>query len=177
VIRVGCSSAVVACSFLCIPSMACRDLDGFSTASGGHYEGPIVGASFVRTGLGATDKMCLLLDTDHLEDSPGTISTDDGFLRATSLRPVPQLWQDPLSTFNFGEGRIKNMLYVARGAASDAGPAGDVVVVLSLMVSGDIEVRLLRGAPVASGENETPAGPTNVFGVFALSRSSGSCSF
>jgi hypothetical protein len=157
--------------------MACRDIDGFSTASGGHYEGTIVGASFVRTGLDSSVSLCLLLDTEHLENTPGSISTDDGLFQSTSLRPIPQLWQDPLSTLNFGEGRIKNLLYVARGSASDAGPAGDVVVVISLMVAGDIEVRLLRGAPASSEEGGAEDGPTNVFGVFALSRFPGGCPF
>jgi len=171
-------STALAAGVVCgMPLLACRDIEGFSTASGGHYEGTIVGASFVRTGLGATVKMCLLIDTDHLEDAPGSISTDDGTFRATSLRPIPQVWQDPLSTFSFGEGRIKNVLYVARSDVSDASPAGDVMVVVSFMMAGDIEVRLLRGAPSSPTEDGGSGGPTNVFGVFALSRASGPCSF
>jgi hypothetical protein len=167
------AAGTVACG---VSLASCRDIDGFSTASGGHYEGTIVGASFVRAGLEATVKMCLLIDTDHLQDAPGSLSTDDRLFQATSLRPIPQFWQDPLSTFNFGEGRIKNVVYVARGGASDAGPAGDVIVVVSFMVSGDIEVRLLRGAP-ASADSGAADGPSNLFGVFALSRSPGACSF
>lgn len=169
-------SATLAAGLLCgMPLMACRNIDGFSTASGGHYEGPIVGASFVRSGLGATVTMCLLIDTDHLQDTPGSISTDDGLFQMTTLRPIPQLWQDPLSTFNFGEGRIQNVLYAARGNASDASPEGDVMVVISFMVAGDIEVRLLRGAPLSPADSGAPADPTNLFGVFALNRASGPC--
>jgi hypothetical protein len=166
--------AAVAC---CISLVACRNISGFSTASGGHYEGAIVGASFVRTGLASTVRLCLLIDTDHLQDTPGSVSTDDGLFRTTSLRPIPQLWQDPLSTLNFGEGRIRNLIYVARGASSDAGPAGDVMVVLSLMDAGDIEVRLLRGAPSSPADAAPLVGPQDLFGVFALNRASGSCPF
>jgi hypothetical protein len=172
--RVVALAACLACS---LSATACRNIDGFSTASGGHYEGTIVGASFVRAGLGSTVKMCLLLDTDHLQDTPGSLSTDDGLFTTTSLRPIPQFWQDPLSTLNFGEGRIKNVVYVARGAASDAGPAGDIIVVLSLMAAGDIEVRLVRGAPSAMEDGGAPEGPRDLFGVFALSRASGPCPF
>lgn len=158
---------------------ACREIDGFSTASGGHYEGAIVGANFVRAGLAPTVRMCLLFDAEHIEDAPGSISTDDGLFEATSLRSVPQIWQDPLSTFNFGEGRMRNVIYAARGSASDASTAGDVMVVISFMASGDIEVRLLRGAPSSPGEGGAPsqAMPSNLFGVFSLSRFSGPCAF
>ncbi len=172
--------AAVAALALC----ACHNLSSFSTASGGYYEGAIVGSSFVRSGLGDAVRMCLLIDTDHLQDAPGTISTDDGRFEKTALRPIPQFFQDPLSSFNFGEGRIQNVLYVAGAAATEGGleggapaePSGDVFVVISFMSSGDIEVRLLRGAPPVPG-NAKSAGPPNLFGVFNLSRGAGSCPF
>ncbi len=175
--------SALAASVICgVPLVACRDIEGFSTASGGHYEGTIVGASFVRAGLDATVRMCLLIDTDHLQDAPGSLSTDDGLFRTTSLRPIPQIWQDPLSTLNFGEGRVKNLVYVARGGAADPDRAGDVMVVVSLMVAGDVEVRLLRGAPPSPADAspspaDAGAAPEALFGVFALRRSSGSCPF
>ena len=93
--------------------------------------------------------MCVTIDTSQLQTAPGWISTDDGLFRKAALRPIPQYWQDPLSTFNFGEGRIENALYVANGGG-DAEAAGDVFVVLLFMVAGTVEVRLLRGAPAVS---------------------------
>jgi len=146
---------------------ACHDVSSFSTASGGSYEGPISSASFVRAGLGEP-RLCLTIDTTHLQDTPGTLTTTDGLFQQTALRSIPQLWQDPLSTLTFGEGRIQNVVYVAHGNPLDGGPAGDVFVVISFMNAGGIEVRLLRGAPDAPG---------SLFGVFALTRGSGSCPY
>jgi hypothetical protein len=159
--------------------LACHDLSSFSTASGGSYEGPIESARFVRAGLPGSSRMCLTIDTDHLQDAPGTLSTSDGLFAKTPLRSIPQLWQDPLSTLSFGEGRIQNAVYVAHGNAADGGAAsggGDVFVVISFMVSDAVEVRLLRGAP-SSGGGPAPAGPPSLFGVFSLKRASGACTY
>jgi hypothetical protein len=156
--------------------LACHDISDFSTASGGVYEGVITSADFVRTGLGAAVRMCVEVDTSQLQTSPGSISTDDGLFAGTPLRAIPQYWNDPLSTFNFGDGRIQNVLYVASGNRTDAGLAGDVIVVLSFMISGNVEVRLLRGAPATAAVGPA-SGPPNLFGVFLLSRNAGSCPF
>jgi hypothetical protein len=157
--------------------LACHDISSFSTASGGIYEGVITSADFVRAGLGTSVHMCVTIDTSQLQTTPGSIWTDDGLFHETPLRPIPQFWQDPLSTFNFGEGRIENVLYVASGDATDAGLAGDVMVVVSFMIAGTLEVRLLRGAPGAAAGDSAAAGPPNLFGVFSLSRNPGSCPF
>jgi hypothetical protein len=178
------ASAMLAASLL-----ACHDLSSFASGSGGYYEGPVVGAGFVKTGLGDS-RMCLTVDTTQLQTAPGAISTNDGLFHRTPLRPIPQLWQDPLSTLTFGEGRIQNALYVARGApqsdgaaGAEAGPTGpggqggDVFVVISFMVAGDIEVRLLRGAPPMAGDEDAGSGPPDLFGVFVLSRGTGTCPY
>jgi hypothetical protein len=154
-------------------TVACRDLSGFSTTNGDRYDNPVVGAGFVLSGIQPTTSLCLTIDTDHLQDTPGAISTDDGLFKTAPLRPIPQIWHDPLSTFSFGEGRLKNLLYVASTTAGD-----DVFVVVSLMQSGDVEVRLLRGAPTLPGDGgEATAGPPNIFAVFDLSRKTGPCSY
>jgi hypothetical protein len=183
--------AVVAVSSLVVVlagvATGCRDLSRFSTG-GDRFEGTVVAGAFVRSGVAVGTKMCLTLDTDHLQDAPGAISSDDGRFASTPLRPIPQLWQDPLSTFSFGEGREKNLLYVASPTDADGGDAGDLYVVVSLMTSGGVEVRLLRGAPpapVASVDagDAADAGPPpdsatpNVFAVFTLGREPGPCDF
>ncbi len=130
-------------------------------------------AGFVLAGILPNTTLCLTLDTDHLQDAPGAISTDDGLFKKVPLRPIPQIWQDPLSTLTFGEGRLKNLVYVATSGAGD-----DVFVVVSLMQSGHIEVRLLRGAPGLpddSGATTTSGG--NLFAVFDLTRKEGPCSY
>ncbi len=155
-----------------LAAAGCRDLSGFSTNGGGSYQGPVVGAGFVLAGIDAGTGLCLTLDTDHLEDAPGAISTSDGMFSHAALRPIPQIWHDPLSTFTFGEGRLKNLLYVATSSAGD-----DVFTVISLMQSGGIEVRLLRGAPAISEDGGAAATGGNLFAVFQITRQTDSCSY
>jgi hypothetical protein len=151
----------------------CRDLSGFSTTDGDRYENAVVDAGFVLAGLQPGTTGCLTIDADHLQDVPGAISTSDGLFHRTPLRPIPQIWHDPLSTFSFGEGRLKNLMYIATSSAGD-----DVLVVVSLMQSGDVEVRLLRGAPGLPEEaGSPPISGGNLFAVFDLTRKTGPCSY
>ncbi len=145
----------------------CRDLSRFSTGDD-HFEGPVVRGSFVRAGIAEDTKVCLRLDIEHLQDAPGTLSSTDGRFAATPLRPIPQIWHDPLSSLSFGEGRVKNLVYAVTPNA-DAGDPQDILVVVSLMQNEDVEVRLMRSAP---------GGSTNaIFGVFTLTRQRGACSY
>jgi hypothetical protein len=161
--------AIAACA---LASLACRDLSGFSTTDGDSYEGQVVNASFVLAGMGPNTKLCLTLDADHLQDTPGNVWTNDGTFSKTPMRPIPQIWHDPLSTFSFGDGRIKNLLYVSTSSAGS-----DIFVVVSLMQSGDIEVRLLRGAPGVTAPADASAPESNIFAVFSLARQENACSF
>jgi hypothetical protein len=155
----------VSCALSCA-SMACRDNSRFSSR-GDRFQGPVVKGSFVRAGFAEDVSMCLTLDTDHLQDAPGTVSTSDGRLKNAPLRPIPQIWHDPLSTLSFGDGRTQNLVYAA--APNDA---QDLMVVVSLMQSDNIEVRLVRGAPEADG-----GAGASVFGVFNLEKQTGPCAF
>jgi hypothetical protein len=153
-------------------TVSCRDLSGFSTVGNSSYQCAVVGAGFVLAGIGMNTNMCLTIDTEHLEDAPGAVSTDDGTFKQVPLRPIPQIWHDPLSTLSFGEGRLKNLIYVASTTGGD-----DVFTVISLMQSGNVEVRLLRGAPSVSVDGGPAATGGNVFAVFELSRQSVPCSY
>lgn len=166
--------------------LGCRDTSRFSS-NGDRFEGPVVKGSFVRTGLAEDTRLCMTLDTNHLQDAPGAITSSDGRFKATPLRPIPQLWHDPLSTLTFGQGRVQNLIY----SATPEGGGGDVMVVISLMESTGIEVRMLRSAPAANpvqiateapidgGTAQTPAPASPavdpVFGVFTLKRQPGLC--
>ena len=158
---------------------ACRDVARYSNLPGDHYEGDVVQGSFVRAGITEDAHLCLTLDADHLQDAPGAITSSDGRFRNTQLRPVPQIWHDPLSTMAFGDGRRQNLVYMATPLA-DSGDTQDITVILSLMTEGGVEIRLLRGAP-ASDAGTDDAGPSTnappVFGVFTLDRREGACSF
>ena len=167
-------SSISLCTLLGLLACGCRDTAGFSTGSG-HYEGTVVSGSFVRSGIADGTRACITLDADHLQDAPGTISTSEGRFHATPLRPIPQIWHDPLSTLSFGEGRTKNLIYVATADPGDSGDSGgDVMMFLSLMQTGSIEVRLLRGAPDADGSD---AGAADIFAIFDLVTTPGPCPF
>ncbi|HLK35269.1 MAG TPA: hypothetical protein VKU41_00865, partial [Polyangiaceae bacterium] len=73
--------------------------------------------------------------------------------------------------------RLKNLVYVATASTPFGdGNGDDVFVVVSLMQSGNVEVRLLRGAPgVTADGGPTTAAGGNLFAVFALSRQHGPC--
>jgi hypothetical protein len=171
----------IALGWSLLACVGCRDLSGFSTG-GDRFEGAVVQGDFVRAGVAPLTNMCLSLDADHLQDAPGAISTDDGRFHVAALRSIPQIWHDPLSTLSFGEGRLKNLIYAAAASTPFAdGMDGNVLAIVSLMQSGHVEVRLLRGAPGLtaaasdSGSQGAPAG--NVFAVFDLTRQSGPCSY
>jgi hypothetical protein len=95
------------------------------------------------------------------------------------LRPIPQIWQDPLSTLTFGEGRVKNLVYIATATTPFAdGNGNDVLFVISLMQSGNVEVRMIRGAPGLVPEGGTaPSSGGNLFAVFELTRQPVACGF
>jgi hypothetical protein len=168
--------ALLALGLLLWPA-GCRDLSSFSTGPD-RFEGAVVQGDFVRAGVAASTTLCLTLDTDHLQDGPGALSTSDGRFHAAALRPIPQIWHDPLSTLSFGEGRLKNLVYVATASTPFAdGNGNDVLAVVSLMQSGDVEVRLLRGAPGLAADGGAPASGGNLFAVFDLVRQPGPCSY
>ncbi len=166
-------------ALLALALVACRDVSQFSSR-GGSYQGAVVNGSFVRTGVAEDTAACLTLDPDHLQDTPGTLTTSDGRFKATPLRPIPQIWHDPLSTLDFGDGRVQNLVYAATPIVGDASPeeAQDVFVVLSLMQQDrHVEVRLLRGAPQADA-GAIPAGVASpLFAVFHLERERRPCAF
>ena len=161
---------------LCATAVGCKSVTRFSNKDGDHYEGDVVKGSFVRAGVAEDARMCVILDANHLQDSPGTLSSSDGRFKDTPLRPIPQIWHDPLSTMSFGNGRVQNLVYVATPAAP-AGDTQDVMVFMSLMDEGGIEVRLVRGAPQVDGGGAPPAQSTPMFGVFTLDRRDGACTF
>lgn len=157
--------------------VGCRDLSGFST-HGDSFSGGVTNTGVDLAGIDSSTTLCLTLDTDHLQDAPGSIWTSDDRFHAVPMRPIPQVWSDPISTLQFGEGRVKNLIYVARASRPFGdGNGDDVMVVLSLMQGGDIEARLLRGAPMPAADGGAGASQTTVFAVFGTKRQSGPCSF
>jgi hypothetical protein len=176
--RRGVLSSLVAASVAAASLAGCRDVSGFNTGPNSRFEGAVVGADFVRTGVDAGTTLCLTLDTDHLQDAPGALSTSDGRFGRTPMRPIPQIWHDPLSTLSFGDGRFQNLIYVVSAVTpfSDGGGT-DVFAVVSLMQNGGVEVRLLRGAPYPAAADGATVPESPVFAVFSLARKDGPCAY
>ncbi|CAN5361893.1 hypothetical protein BH09MYX1_BH09MYX1_22390 [soil metagenome] len=150
--------------------VGCNDPARFSN-QGDHFEGVVVGSGFVRSNVSEGVKLCLTIDATKLQEGPGTLTTSDGRFKNAALRPIPQAWHDPVSTMSFGEGRERNLIYaVAPEASADA--SGDVMAIVSLLSSGDAEVRLLRGGP-----GDTAQSQSALFAIFALQRTPGACAF
>jgi hypothetical protein len=157
----------------CAALAGCNDVSRFSTAADESYCGSIVTGPFVRQGFGPGIRMRLNFDADRLSEKPGEVSTDDGLLDHAMLRPIPQLANDPLSSLQFGEGRVRNLLL---GVSPSQGPSAFAIV--SLMENGNIEMRVMRGAPLPSGVTAYPVeSGTQLFGVFPLARQKGQCGF
>ena len=154
----------------------CRDLSGFSTGADDAYCGSIVDGHIVRRGFGPKVNLQMTFDVTQLDNSPGSLTTDDGMLTSAPLRSMPELVNDPLWTLDFGEGRDKNLIYVV-DPTSDAGEPS-ILAVVSLMHDGTTEVRLMRGAPMLGGSPPPQIDGQALFGVFApLHRDHKPCTF
>ncbi len=152
----------------------CADTSRFSTSADESYCGDIVGAPFVRAkDVSATAKMRLVLDADNLQNAPGQLWTTEltpgEKLSASAILIIPELASDSLSQFSFGEGHVKDVLALASLGTTD------VNVVLSLLKSGDVEVRLIRGTSEGSRRPAAPGAPAQIYAVFHLHREKGDC--
>jgi len=148
----------------------CETLDRFRTDEHAVFHGTVTGDtadSFIRRGFPPDTTLDLEFDPTMAQGpSAGTITTSapDGtvYFDHTALRVIESLEHDLLSQYDFpGAGRIRNYAYVAR---PDTGVlAGrDVMVFLSLMQDGTVEVRVIAGTG-----DETRG---DVFGLFRVAR-------
>ena len=146
----------------------CRNLDRFDTGERGAYCGQIINGVFTRRSFDEGLGMRLTLDVDALQQAPGRLSTNDAETGSCAPQPLfdqaplqvtPELFADPLSLLEFGATRDHNFV-----AWVDSTCQGSALAVVSLMHTGDVEVRLLR-----RGEPSDPPGPGD-FGVFQLQR-------
>jgi hypothetical protein len=147
---------------------SCNDLERFDTGESGAYCGSIIDSDFTRAGFDPGIAMRLTLDIDALAVAPGTISTNDAAgpcspspeFVAAPLRVTPELFSDPLSQLEFGQNRDHNFM-----AWVDSTCRGSALAVVSLMHTGQVEVRLLRSGNGLAGD-----GAPNELGVFQLER-------
>lgn len=154
-------------------AISCSDLSRFSTTAGESYCGIVTGGSFVRSpGLAEGTKMRLQLDTDAMQSQPGHLWTGElspgERMQGAELRAIEQLEHDLLSDLTFGEGVVKSSVAVVELGHTE------VVAVISLMQSGGVDVRLMRGDGRSVYADGTPK-PPQIFGVFHLSKEAGDC--
>lgn len=151
-------------------TLGCRDLERFDTGESGAYCGSIIDSDFTRAGFAPGLGLRLTLDIDALEVAPGTLTTNDAAppgpcsplpeLDHAPLRVTPQLFSDPLSQLEFGATRYYNFM-----AWVDSTCQESALAVVSLMHTGQVEVRLLRRGTGLPGEASA-----DQFGVFLLER-------
>jgi hypothetical protein len=152
----------------------CKDISRFSVPDG-RYEGVIVDAGFVRAGLAEQTRMCMTFDAGRIQQGPGSITTSDGSFAQAQLRSIPQVWHDSLSAMTFGDGRIETLMYAVE--PTNLVSQQDAIAFVSLMQSGEVEVRLLRGAPARSDAPRAQGAASAMFAIFRLKREQGPCSF
>lgn len=157
--------------------LGCADNARWSSEPGESWCGSVTAATFVRAGMPETTTLRLELDAERMQSAPGrlwtTPFTSGEKLTSAELRIIPQMLHDPLSTLNFGEGRVRNaMAIVDLPSVDPTRPATQLLVVISLLQSGEVEARLIRGAsPGTAVTNEV----SQLFGVFKLERKKGDC--
>lgn len=174
----------LALALAALAALGCQDVDRFDTEDGAAYCGSMISApefneALTPAGVPSRLRLRLELDTDALTTRPGTLTSDDtegGLCSPASLfdqaplRAIPEMFHDPLSSFEFGDGREHNFF-----AWVDSTCQGTVLAVVSLMQNDDVEVRLLKPA-ADPAEGATPAERPG-FGVFILKRRNSGCGF
>jgi hypothetical protein len=147
--------------------VGCDSYQRFRTGPERTFRGAVLGEgdeSFIRRGFAAGTMLDLTFDPDAIgRPEVGTITTEapDGtrLFDGTPLESIAPLSHDLLSELSFpGAGRLETFLLLAHPSGALAGR--EVMVFLSLLDTGEIEVRLIAGTgDEARGD---------VFGVFRL---------
>lgn len=162
--RRGLVAVVVIVALGIVGTAACSDLSEFE----GRFDGVVVGGeaedSFIRRGFEPDTRLLLQFDPDAAirgDGRPGSLTTDDGRFDDTPLRTIEALQSDQLSRYDFpGGGRLRNFIFAARSEALGGEvPARDVLVFVSLMDRGRVEVRIVSGPGDGAGD---------LFGLFLL---------
>lgn len=148
----------------------CESYDRFDTAESGLFRGVVLGTaddSFIRRGFVPETTLALSFDpasTQRVVAGAITATEPDGdvVLDDVALEVIAPLAHDLLADYSFpGASRLQNFLFLARPTE---GPlvGRELMVFLSLLETGEIEVRIIGGV------GDESAG--DVFGVFRLRR-------
>ena len=176
-------------SLLLLAAVGCNDLDRFALAPNEVYAGTVAGiddvectgetpCSFIRRGFAEQATLEMDFDPERIGVVPGQLTSSDGGcgpeFANTELRNIAPLAHDQLALYNFpGGDRLRNYMYVSR---PESGPLSsrDVMVFLSLLRSGEIELRVVAGAGQSDCAptdcDARTRGECDYFGVFRLAR-------
>jgi hypothetical protein len=174
-------------------SVSCRNLDRFDTHPGESYCGSLVGQETISTGFAdgweaktsTPSTLALTLNTTELFVAggiPAVITSNDVsfgpcgpsqplFDRAPA-RTLGKSIGDRLSAMKLGEDHQEDVVLFV-----DSSCSGSMVAILSLIQNGDVELRLLRPAPLAASDPAATVESTERFGLFVLTKAKEGCGF
>ena len=165
----------------------CKSVDRFDTGPGGAYCGEMLGG-VASDGLipdsdgGVTRlKLALTLSTQHLQDYPGRLTSNDdsgGLCEGTRLfdnariRTVQPALHDAIASMQITPDHEQD---VFTWIDSTCQGQGTFVGIISLMYDGTVQVRLFK--PMHDVDAGAPANLRPGFGVFSLARNDSGCGF
>lgn len=162
-----------------LSTSGCRELARFELDEGQAYCGSIVSTPVFHEGFIPTDSPPVLrlkfyLDIDNLTTRPGRLTSDDAerglckdaggaLFDDAELRTIEQVLHDPISELSFGEGQEHSVFsYV------DSTCQGTMLALVSLMRSGDLELRLFKPMPLSA--DNAPPKERSGYALFHLKR-------
>ncbi len=179
---------IVAAS-LCNPG--CKSVDRFDTGSNGAFCGELIGG-IATEGLvpdGSTKlQLALTLDTHHLGDYPGLLSSDDvasdagasgredglcpgqPLFNKASVRTIRTALYDVIASVQITPDHYQDLFTWV-----DSTCQGTFVSIVSLMNDGKVEMRLFK--PKAATDAGAAPSESAGFGVFSLTRHDTGCGF
>lgn len=162
---------------VCLLGAACTDLSDYQLEADEAYCGAMVSApvfhsGFVPDGAPPALRLRLHLDVEALTTNPGRLTSDDrehGLCKRSGaplfddapLRAIPEVLHDPISTLEFGQGRVHTFF-----AYVDSTCQGTMLAIVSLMKNKTVEVRLFK--PAAMAEADAPADKSSGYALFYL---------
>ncbi len=175
---------------LCGPG--CKSVDRFDTGANGAYCGELVGGfasdGLVPDGSPGRLQLSLTLDTQHLGDYPGLLSSDDVAVDAggsgredglcagqplfnkARIRTIQKALYDTIASVQITPDHYQDIFTWV-----DSTCQGTFVSIVSLMNDGRVEVRLFKPKPATDAG--APASERAGFGVFSLTRHDTGCGF
>jgi len=164
----------------------CRGANRFDTSASGAFCGELVAGVTsdglvpdVQDGARIQLKLALTLDSHHLSDVPGTLTSNDDtnglcsgqrLFEKAPVRTIQPALRDAISGIQITQDHEQDVFTWV-----DSTCQGTFVAILSLMVDGKVEVRLFK--PLRDVDAGAPANQRSGFGVFSLARSDTGCGF